>query len=273
MTSEYGGHGDFMEAVRAKAEERVTAAESALKEAFGKVITDERTEVIHFSMVTAEELAEAILRYPAALKPLLLVCNIAARAIERDLNVKNLDTYKPRLNEGSAKLVAEYLKRFLPSAVALPALCQLDRTAFVDKEIRKRKGRWEKSVLEVLSKISGRKFRKRMFTVQGQKFELDGACPQRGPIELAIDVKRIEARRDIHKRCDEIVNKARKFKERFPQGKIGAVIYYPFVEEHSNVRDRLDAPEIDSVVFAGERPDSIERAARLLLDKLEEQQR
>lgn len=43
-------------------------------------------------------------------------------------------------------------------------------------------------------------------------------------IEHAVDVKRIEARRDIHKRCDEIVNKAAKFKRNYPRGTFIAFI-------------------------------------------------
>lgn len=45
-------------------------------------------------------------------------------------------------------------------------------------------------------------------------------------------MKRIEARRDIHKRCDEIVRKAVKLKQIYPKVKFGAVIYYPFIDEH-----------------------------------------
>ena len=259
-----------MDGVRASAQRRAALVAEALKQSFVKVITLENTEILHFSEVTAQELAQAILRRPTILKPLLLVCNIAARAVERDLHLKNLDTYRPRLNEDHANLLAGYLKSFLPSAVALAALCELDRTAFLDKEIRKRKGQWEHGVLSALSEVSGREFRKRKFTVARQTFELDGAYPRRGPVELGIDIKRIEARRDIHKRCDEIVNKARKLRQRFPESKFGAVIYYPFVEEHSNVRDRLDAPEIHSIVFAAETQESILGAARLLWDKLTE---
>ena len=53
-------------------------------------------------------------------------------------------------------------------------------------------------------------------------------------------MKRIEARRDIHKRCDEIVNKAFNFKHAFRGGKFGAMIYYPFVDEHANIIIRTD---------------------------------
>jgi hypothetical protein len=44
-------------------------------------------------------------------------------------------------------------------------------------------------------------------------------------VHIGIDIKRIEARQDIHKRCDEIVNKAAKLKAVFRKAKFGAVIY------------------------------------------------
>jgi len=86
-------------------------------------------------------------------------------------------------------------------------------------------------------------------------------------ILYAVDVKRIEARRDIHKRADEIVNKAAKFKQTYPAGKFGALIYYPFTAEHGNLRDRLAGAEIDSLVFASENIDSIDASTRLMLGK------
>jgi len=75
-------------------------------------------------------------------------------------------------------------------------------------------------------------------------------------------------RRDIHKRCDEIVNKAAKLKSSFPDAKFGTVIYYPFIEEHVNIQNRLRSGDIDSVVFASEARESIETAIRMLLSSL-----
>jgi hypothetical protein len=83
-------------------------------------------------------------------------------------------------------------------------------------------------------------------------------------------VKRIEARRDIHKRCDEIVNKARKLKGAYPDSKFGVVVYYPFIEEHVNVQNRLRSPDIDGVVFASQSDDSITNAVRMLLSTLKQ---
>src|SRR5262249_17494077 len=103
-----------------------------------------------------------------------------------------------------------------------------------------------------------------------ESFELDAASPPKGElVKIGIDIKRIEARQDIHKRGDEIVNKAAKLKSKYPDAKFGAVVYYPFVQEHSNVQNRLDSPNIDCVVFASQYAESIENAVRLLLAKLE----
>jgi hypothetical protein len=107
-----------------------------------------------------------------------------------------------------------------------------------------------------------------MFTADNEQFELDAATPKSGDIKVGIDIKRIEARRDIHKRCDEIVNKASKLKIAFPESKFGAVIYYPFIEEHVNIQNRLRSEKIDSIVFASETTDSIKNAVRMLLSTL-----
>lgn len=102
----------------------------------------------------------------------------------------------------------------------------------------------------------------------GEQFELDAATPGEGDIQIGIDVKRIEARRDIHKRCDEIVNKASKLKSAFSKARFGAVVYYPFIDEHVNIQNRLRSSDIDGVVFASGSDESIENAVRLLLSTL-----
>lgn len=111
-------------------------------------------------------------------------------------------------------------------------------------------------------------FKKRTFTVDGERFEIDAAWPQTSDIRIAIDIKRIEAPRDIHKRCDEIVNKAAKYKSAFPGGKFAAVIYYPFVNQHESARSRLRSDDIDAVYFAGATELSIETAVKLLIAEL-----
>jgi len=268
MPDKYGTHADYMEWVKDDADSRQKSIEKALREAFSNFIEKREVEVIVFSSMSAFDLTKAIVSRPLILKSLLAACNIAARAIERDLSIKNVDTYSPRLSDDQAKVIAGYIKPFLPSYLEIPALSQIDRVAFVDKEIRKGKGRWEKKILEILNRFSILEFHKRMFTVEGEQFELDAASPKSGNIKVGVDVKRIEARRDIHKRCDEIVNKATKLKSAFPESKFCAVVYYPFIEEHINIQNRLRSDDIDGVVFASEVKESIENAVRMLLSTL-----
>jgi hypothetical protein len=268
MPEEYGSHADYMGWVKADADSRQEAIEDALRKAFSSFIEKREVEVIVFSGMNAFDLAKAIISRPLILKALLAACNIAARAIERDLSIKNVDTYSPRLSDDQAKVIAGYIKPFLPPCMEIPALSQIDRVAFIDKEIRMGKGRWEKIIIESLNRFGSLQFHKRLFTVETEQFELDAASPKSGDVEVGIDIKRIEARRDIHKRCDEIVNKAAKLKSAFPSSKFGAVIYYPFIEEHINIQNRLRSANIEGVVFASEAKESIENAVRMLLSTL-----
>lgn len=235
MRDGYCSHSDYMSWVAEDARARQEAIEKALRDAFADFIETRQVEVIVFSNISVLDLAKAIIAYPSILKPLVAVCNIAARAIERDLQIKNVDTYNPKLMEQEAAAIAGYIKLYLPPYLEIPALSNLDRVAFVDKEIRKRKGRWERSILETLNRFGSVRFKKRKFEVAGEKFELDAATPEEGSVHIGIDVKRIEARRDIHKRCDEIVNKAARLKSISPEAKFAAVIYYPFIDEHINI--------------------------------------
>ncbi|MBI2852205.1 MAG: hypothetical protein HYX84_03765 [Chloroflexi bacterium] len=265
---EYATQADYAEWVRESTEERSGEIVAALRKAFQGVIRKEEFEVIVFSELTASELADRLLSFPLILKPLLLASNIAARAIERDLGIRNLNTYDCRLSKEQSLSISGYIKPFLPDSLPLPTLAELDRVMFADKEIRKTKGRWEGTVIWALNSYSTLIFKKSKFQHNGQTFELDAAAKDAlGNILHAVDVKRIEARRDIHKRTDEIVNKGSHLKAAYPKVSFGAVIYYPFISEHGNVRDRLQSPYVDSVVFAGASKDSVVTAVKLLLGK------
>jgi len=242
--------------------------ERALREAFSGFIETRSVEVIVFANVSALHLAKAIVNHSSILKPLLATCNIAARAIERDLQIKNLNTYEPRLSEAEANAIAGYMKPFLPVYLEIPALSYIDRIEFIDKEIRKGKGRWERSIMDALNRHGESQFKKRKFESGGQTFELDAAMPASGDVRIGIDVKRIEARRDIHKRCDEIVNKASKLRSSHRDARFAAVIYYPFVDEHINIQNRLSSENIDAVAFANETEESVDSAVQMLLAQL-----
>jgi hypothetical protein len=269
MKSDYGNQRDYLDNVKQDADFRQKAIENALHDAFLSYIESREIEVIIFSNISAIDLASAILKQPIILKPLIAACNIAARAIERDLSIINLNTYSPKLDNDQANLIAGYIKPFLPEFIEIPSLCQVDKIAYIDKEMRRKKGNWEKKVLNALNNHSSKVFKKCKFDSSGQKFELDAAFPQKASFEIGIDIKRIEARKDIHKRCDEIVNKGSKFKDAFPNAKFGVVIYYPFIDEHINVENRLKSANIDAVVFAAESLQSIENSVGFLLSSLE----
>jgi hypothetical protein len=268
MTEDYGTHVDYMRWVRQDADTRQVMIEAALRDAFSAFVEIRDVEVILFFQITVDDLASALSRYPNILKSLLHVCNLGARAIERDLGLRNINTFSPRLSSEKSAAIAGYIKPFLPTYVELPTLSCLDRVAFVDKEIRSRKGKWEIGICEALNNISSVSFCKRKFESGGEFFEIDAASPVSGSIELAVDVKRIEARRDIHKRCDEIVNKASKLKAVYPNAQFIAIIYYPFIDEQLNVQNRLRSNFVDHVFFAAESQPSIDNAVRLLLARL-----
>ncbi len=255
-----------MSRVELAARRRAVLVGELLLEAFGGAVARRELDVLVLDSLSNNSLAEVLYKHPGVLKPLLLVANVASRALDRDLGFRNLDTYQPRLSKEEAVKIAGYLRPFLPKMLPILALVEIDRVAFVDKEIRKAKGGWERQVRERLVSVCNLAFGKVKFMVRGEAFELDAAYPISGRIQLAVDIKRIEARRDIHKRCDEIVNKAEKFKQMNPEGKFAAIIYYPFVAEHDHIRSRLRSPNINMVAFASESKVDIELAAKILAE-------
>ncbi len=270
MQDGYGSKKDYMDWVKDSADERSEEIQQSLREAFSDYIEVREVEVIVFSQITAEDIGEAINKYPPILKPLLAICNIGGRAIERDVGIKNVSTYHPNLDRDEAMQIAGYVKQFLPPYVEIPALTRIDRVYFIDKEIRKRKGQWEKIIIQCLNDLTGDIFKKRHFESKGEKFELDAAYPQSGDISIGIDIKRIEARRDIHKRTDEIVNKARRLKISHPDSYFVAVIYYPFIDEHVNIQNRLKSEDIDEVVFTSQSEENIENSCKMLISSLQD---
>jgi hypothetical protein len=265
MTGGYGSHKEYISWVKEDATIRKADIESALRQAFGPFIEEEVVDTIDFDRISIDELAAVLTAHASVLKPLLIVCNVAARAVERDLGIRNLSTYAPRISKQQARDIAAYLKSFLPKTMSVSSLSELDRVQYIDKEVRKAKGRWESEICSALNNFSTVPFKKRLFTAGNERYEIDAASPLRGPVKYAVDVKRIEARRDIHKRSDEIVQKAHKLKLVYPEAKFGAVVYYPFVEEQANVRARLESDHIDYVAFAAQSQESIETAIRLML--------
>lgn len=238
----YPTHRDLIARVELAAKRRAFFVQELLREAFRSATVRRELEVIALRELDEGALADILHQHPGVLKPLLLVANVASRALDRDLGIRNLDTYEPRISRDQAARIAAYIHPFLPESMPLSALVEMDRVAFIDKEIRRGKGGWEVLVRERLEQVAGVPFRKAKFVVGGEAFEIDAAHPALGPIKFAVDIKRIEARRDIHKRCDEIINKAARFKEISPSGRFAAILFYPFVAEHVRIQSRLQSP-------------------------------
>lgn len=267
LEREYSAHGEQLLGCQPPSE-RVEQLQISLIEAYKRVIEYREVPFIRFGDLIAQELADAFVAYPLIVKPTLCCVNVAQRAVTRDLGF-DLDTYAPKISREQALALAGYVKPLLPPSIAVPALMELDRYFWTDKELRARKGNWEKAITGTINKISKVAFRKRMFTSGGEEFEIDAAYPAKSePVQFGIDVKRIESRRDIHKRADEIINKATKFKKAYPNGKFMTLVYYPFPTEHINVQNRLSSTYIDGIFFAGETDSSIRAAVELMVGKL-----
>jgi hypothetical protein len=262
---EYSSHRDQILGAQ-PSPERIEKLTKCLLEAFSKVITYKQVPFIVFEDLNVDELANAFINYPIIIKPVLTCVNVAQRAIKRDLGF-DYNSYSGKISELKAHQLAAYIRPVLPPNIAIPALIELDRFFWADKSIRAKKGNWEKSVTEAINKQSNKTFRKRKFKCDGEEFEIDAAFPLTGNIDIAIDIKRIESPRDIHKRADEIINKAAKFKRTFPKGAFVAVVYYPFPNQHINLQSRLHSPYINEIFFAGETPSSITNAADMLVGK------
>ena len=92
VVREYTSQADYVSRVSARADTRSNEIRTALRAAFASAIHVEECEVIDFQALNAIELGNAIAAYPIVLKPLLAACNVAGRALERDLDLRNIDT-------------------------------------------------------------------------------------------------------------------------------------------------------------------------------------
>jgi hypothetical protein len=262
----YSNHQEQREAALPP-EERVRNLTEALIFEFEDHIEYRQIPVILFDAVSVEDLAKAMIRRPVVVKALLACINVAQRAIKRDLGI-TVDTYAERIDRDKAFALSGYLKPMLPKELPVPALLMLDHFWWVDKEMRARKGRWERRVREALNRhLHKGRFRKMKFEHRGGAFELDAAYPEQGDIEVGVDVKRFESPRDFHKRGDEITQKVSHLRDVHPSSRFFAVIYYPFPERHADVLKRYQGQGIDGIVFAAETEDSIDDAARQVLDE------
>ena len=121
MPDGYDSHADYMEWVSEDAAARQKEIREALLNAFASFVELREVEVINFSSMTALDLAKAIEEHPLILKPIMASCNVAGRAIERDLDIRNVNTYQPRLSPDQAKVIAGYLKTIPSTRTCYPS--------------------------------------------------------------------------------------------------------------------------------------------------------
>jgi DNA-binding protein Fis len=255
--AEYRSHDAYLQAIAVQRTKRAEEIRSVVREKLGKYVAQVEADELDLGRVSAEELRELLSAHPDLLKPLLVACNVGQRAVKRDLGF-NVNTLRPRLKQAQAQQLAEFLLRSLPKKILVDSLVALDLYQWTDSAIRKAKGGWEKNIIEGL-KGRGVDCRKRKFKVDGQSFELDVAYPSTGPVKVGVDVKMIGHALDIHKRSDEIKDKATLLKEQFPEATFVSVVYYPDDEGKQQVENRLRAgvTHIDRILFAGDDPASI----------------
>ncbi len=265
--SHYSDHGFQLKAARTSYSRDKSLAQ-AISVAFAGAIEERTIQYVLFDQVSAKQLAEAFAEQPIIIKPICALVNVASRAIKRDL-LLTINMYGKKLALSKASLLAGYIKPMLPKDVAVPALLTLDQTAWLEKQLRATKGNWEARFSTILNQFASVEFRKRRFTQDNEQYELDAAYPAKGDqVRYAIDIKRIESPRDIHKRCDEIANKALHLKLAHVDAQFFAIVYYPFPSEHGNVRSRLNNSKVDTTYFAGETDESLKQAAKLLLSSI-----
>ena len=261
-------HVEYLQDVQPGREERCARIAALVRSTMPTRLERRQREVVVLAGMSAPELAAALVAAPELLKPFLAACNMGGRALRKDLGIE-LDPYRPKLDEQIAARVAEFLLPALPEEITLDALLALDLYQFVDSEIRKAKGSWEKQILSRLV-ARGLDAKKRRFEVSGEAFELDIAVPSKGPIVFGVDVKMIGHQRDIHKRGDEIVNKAHKLKVVYPYARFAAVVYYPG-PEYEHLEHRLtDGTRVDSGFRAGDDEDTLEAVADALAKQIRE---
>ncbi len=260
----YGTEEDYSRRVSSGVIKRKETVRNLLNEAFKAYLKTRDEVLIDFSEVNTTKLAQILQEFPGVLKPLLAFGGIGSRTIQRDLKMAELDTYSPRITPEESGKIAGLLSSFLAGPILVETLVEMDRAEFADKEKRRMKGAWEGLVRDIFTKESGEAFVKRRFGKR-KEFEIDLAHPDTGSIQVAVDVKRIEARRDHQKRSDEIINKAASLKKIYASAKFAAFVYYPF--DHEEVQARLSGTQIDLVVFGGENQDSVRKAARQVITR------
>ncbi len=105
---------DYVRRAGPEADQRSEQVRNVARVAFRDDLREEKRLVILFSEINATQLGQILAKFPILAKPLMILCNVAERALERDLGLKNMNSYAPRFTGDTAKVIAGYLKPFLP---------------------------------------------------------------------------------------------------------------------------------------------------------------
>jgi hypothetical protein len=90
MSEGYASQKDYIGRVKEIADRRQEELEAQLKKAFAGFIELREVEVINFEAIDVLTLAGILAAQPQVLKALLLVTNLAGRALKRDLKLQIL---------------------------------------------------------------------------------------------------------------------------------------------------------------------------------------
>lgn len=134
LVSDYDDQRVYVEFVGGDAAEHAKVVAETIETAFSEFIERREVAFVNFRLMTPIQLGEAIHSHPIILKCLCSACNIGGRSFQRDVGI-TVDTYATRIALDKAIVIATYLRSMLPEEIAVPALSELDRHAYFDKEV------------------------------------------------------------------------------------------------------------------------------------------
>lgn len=229
-------------------DERSEGMLASLTSAFDSHVESRQVEYILFDEIPVETLAKAFFNCPNLIKAISSSVNLESRVVKHELEM-NSDTFTKSISTDTAGILAGYINAMHSKEMTVSALVELGRCFWTDKQMCKNKCKWEKKI----PNASALKFKKHKILFGSEEYELDATTPEAGEnIDLGIDVKRIEAKQYIHKRIDEFVNKASKFKACLPTSNFFAVVYYTFPFNPTNLQTRNASSDINRVFFTDE---------------------
>ena len=121
----YASHRDYLKRAAPAADDRAKIIREKALDAFKDYIREERCLIIHFADMNATELGRILAKYPSLAKPLMILCGVAERAIERDQFDLVLPVEVLRLSAKPFRRQIEILRiDLIPDGVSTPLQCR-----------------------------------------------------------------------------------------------------------------------------------------------------